>query len=95
MIQTQLKEVGIDFPQPSETIVPGPYRFRIAAPADAQEVSLSIDDEAWHACRRGDGHWWFDSDNQAVGDHVAICRVIENDGSLLVAQPRIFVVKAR
>ena len=95
MIQTQLKEVGIDFPHPGETIAPGSYSFRIAAPADAKEVSLSIDDEAWHPCRQSDGHWWFDWNNEAAGDHVAVSRVIENDGSMHVTQPRLFRVQPR
>lgn len=96
MIQTALKEVGIDFPQPGETIAAGStYSFRIAAPADAKEVSISIDDEAWHSCRQSDGHWWFDWSNQNPGNHVAVSRVIENDGSLLVTQPRLFKVQPR
>lgn len=95
MIQTALKELGIEFPQPGETIAPGAYSFRIAAPADAKEVSISIDDEAWHSCRQSDGRWWFDSNNEAIGDHVAVSRVIENDGSLHVTQPRLFRVQAR
>lgn len=95
MIQTALKEVGIDFPHPGETIAPGTYSFRIAAPSDAKEVRISIDDEAWQSCRRSDGHWWFDWNNQAAGDHVAVSRVIENDGSILVTQPRLFRVQPR
>jgi hypothetical protein len=95
MIQTQLKEIGIDFPHPGETIVPGSYSFRIAAPADAKEVRLSIDDEAWHPCRQSGGHWWFDWRNEALGEHVAVSRVIDKDGSLHVTQPRLFRVVSR
>jgi membrane protein implicated in regulation of membrane protease activity len=95
MIQTALKEVGIDFPQPGETIAPGEYSFRVAAPVDAQEVRISIDDEAWQACRQSNGHWYFDWNNQSAGDHVAVSRVIESDGSILVTQPRLFRVQPR
>lgn len=95
MIQTELKELSIDFPHPGETIAPGSYSFRIAAPLDAKEVSLSIDDEAWHACRQSEGRWWFDWSGAAVGDHVAVCRVIECDGSAHLTQPRLFRVQPR
>ncbi len=99
MIQAALNEVGIDFPHPGEVIEPGPYSFRIAAPADAKEVSISIDDEGWRSCRRDDGHWWFDwpgqEAGQGAGDHVAVTRVIEGNGTLLVTQPRLFRVRPR
>jgi hypothetical protein len=94
MIQTALKEVGIDYPHAGETIAPGSYSFRISAPADAKEVSISIDDDSWKRCRQSGGSWWFDWSNSAAGEHVAVSRVIENDGSILVTQPRLFRVQS-
>ncbi|MBI4425362.1 MAG: hypothetical protein HY554_16655 [Elusimicrobia bacterium] len=95
MIQTQLKEVGIDYPHTGESVAPGAYTFRITAPEDAREVRLSIDDGAWEPCRRENGHWWFDWASREEGDHVAISRVIEADGSVLVSPPRLFRVEPR
>ena len=93
MIQAPLKTVGIDYPNPGETIATGDYSFRISAPSDAKEVRLSIDDGDWKPCRKDDGHWWFDWTAQAQGEHIAVSRVIEADGSLLVTQPRLFKVQ--
>lgn len=95
MIQVQLKEVGIDYPQPGERIGTGPYTFRLTAPEDAKEVRLSIDDGPWQPCRKEDGRWWFDWSSEAQGDHIAVCRVIEADGSFMVSQPRLFHVETR
>jgi len=95
MIDAPLKTVGIDYPRSGEAIAPGqPYSFRVTAPADAREVRLSIDDGEWLACRNGEGHWWFDWTAQAEGDHIAVSRVIESDGSMLVTQPLLFKVRA-
>lgn len=93
MLQTHLKELGIDYPQPGQEINSGPYSIRITAPADSREVRLSIDDGPWQPCRKEDGHWWFDWSAEDPGEHVAVTRVIEEDGSLIVGQPRLFAVK--
>lgn len=93
MLQMQLKELGIDYPQHGEALAPGPYSFRITAPADAKEVRLSIDDGEWKPCRVSNGNWWFDLPEPTPGEHVAVVRVIEADGSLIVSQPRLFQVK--
>lgn len=94
MIEAPLKTVGIDYPRPGDAIAPGqPYSFRVSAPADAQEVRLSIDDGEWKPCRKDDGHWWFDWSAQAEGEHIAVSRVIESDGSMLVTQPIVFQVR--
>lgn len=95
MIQTQLKEIGIDHPRHEETVAQGPYSFRLSAPLDAQEVRLSIDDGPWQPCRADGGHWWFDWSEAAPGEHLAVSRVIEKDGSLILGQPRVFRVEAR
>lgn len=95
MIEVPLKTVGIDYPGTGETLAPGqPYSFRIAAPGDAKEVRLSIDDGDWKPCRCDNGYWWYDWTAQAPGDHVAVSRVIEADGSVLVTQPRLFKVRS-
>lgn len=95
MIDAPLKTVGIDYPRAGEAIAPGqPYSFRVTAPDDAKEVRLSIDDGEWLPCRSGEGHWWFDWTAQAEGDHIAVSRVIEADGSMLVTQPLLFKVRA-
>lgn len=93
MIQAQLKEIGIDHPRSGEAVLPGQYSFRLSAPADAREVRLSIDDGPWESCRADNGYWWYDWSASAPGDHVAISRVIEKDGSLIIGQPRLFQVK--
>jgi len=93
MIQTQLKEIGIDYPHSGEVLAPGPYSFRLCAPSDAQEVRLSIDDGPWQSCRADDGHWWFDWSEATPGEHVAVSRVIEKDGSLILGQARLFQVQ--
>lgn len=95
MIQVPLKEVGIDYPQPHESLTPGPYSFRVTAPEDAQEVRLSVDDGPWQPCRRSDGHWWLDWSGEEPGEHVAISRIVEADGSLIVSPPRLFRVEGR
>lgn len=93
MIQIPLKEIGIEYPHSGETIASGPYSFRICAPADAQEVRISIDDGSWQSCRADNGYWWFDWSASTPGEHVAVSRVIEKDGSLLLGQPRLFRVQ--
>lgn len=94
MIEAPLKTVGIEYPYASEVIARSQsYSFRISAPVDAKEVRLSIDDEGWQQCRKDDAHWWFDWTPQAPGEHVAVARVIEADGSLVVAEPRLFKVR--
>lgn len=95
MIQTQLKEIGIDYPHSGEVIAPGQYSFRLSAPADAKEVRLSIDDGPWQLCRDDNGYWWYDWPEAAPGAHVAVSRVIEKDGSLILGQPRLFQVNPR
>lgn len=94
MIQAPLKTVGIDYPCTDEAIAPGQnYSIRVTAPADAKEVRISIDDGDWKACRMENGHWWYDWTAQGEGDHIAVSRVIEADGSMLVTQPRLFKVR--
>lgn len=95
MIQVPLKEVGIDYPQNGETLTPGQYSFRVSAPGDAQEVRLSVDDGPWQPCRKADGHWWLDWAGETEGEHIALSRVIEADGSLIVSSPRLFRVQPR
>jgi hypothetical protein len=95
MIQAQLKEVGVNYPQANETIEPGHYSFKVTAAEDAKEVRLSIDDGAWQPCRYDNGFWWYDCQNEAPGTHVAVTRVIQADGSLILGQPRLFNVKSR
>jgi hypothetical protein len=93
MIEAPLKTVGIDYPYAGEMIAEGQsYSFRITAPSDSKEVRLSIDDGEWKPCRKDDGHWWFDWTAQAQGEHIAVSRVIEADGSMIVTQPRLFKV---
>jgi hypothetical protein len=96
MIQAPLKTVGIDYPRPGEVIAPRQrYSLRISAPTDAMEVRVSIDDGEWKPCRVDNGFWWFDwTAPEAEGDHVAVVRVIVDDGSLLLAHPRLFKVQA-
>lgn len=94
MLKTHLKEPGIDYPQPGEAITPGNYSFRITAPSDAKEVRISLDDGNWEACRNDDGHWWYDWNAGTPGEHLAVTRVIEADGSFFVTQPRVFQVRA-
>ncbi|MBI2384742.1 MAG: hypothetical protein HYV14_01890 [Elusimicrobia bacterium] len=94
MIQAPLKTVGVDYPRAGETLAPGQdYSFRVTAPSDAKEVRLSIDDGEWKPCRMDAGYWWFDWTPQDEGDHIAVSRVIEADGSMLVTQPRLFTVR--
>lgn len=93
MIQTLLKEVGIEYPNPNETISRGPYSFRVCAPSEASEVRISIDDGPWQQCRAENGHWWYDWSADFPGDHVAVTRVIEKDGALILSQPRLFKVE--
>lgn len=94
MIEAPLKTVGIDYPYAGEMIALGQsYSFRITAPADSKEVRLSIDDGEWQPCRKDDGHWWFDWTAHAQGEHIAVSRVIEVDGSMIVTQPRLFKVQ--
>jgi hypothetical protein len=90
MINMRLKEVGIDLPHPNETLPRGPYRFRVTAPADAREVRISIDDGPWQPCRHDQAHWHMDWASVATGEHVAVARLIEADGSMMVTQPRLF-----
>ena len=92
MLQMPLKELGIDYPQAGEEIAAGAYSFRVTAPADAREVRISIDDGPWLVCRPTDGHWWLDCPNEP-GMHIAVTRVIQADGSMLVSQPRFFRVR--
>jgi hypothetical protein len=89
-----LKELGIDYPQPRETVAAGPYSFRVTAPLDAREVKISVNDGPWRSCRQTDGYWWFDAYNEAAGDHVAVSRVIHADGTVAVSQPRLYSVLA-
>ena len=93
MIQAQLKEVGIDYPRPGETIVPGSYTFRLSAPMDAKEVRLSIDDGPWQQCRETDGNWWYDWSGADQGQHIAVSRVIPQDDVPVVRQPRVFKIE--
>lgn len=95
MLEMHLKELGIDYPHAGEEVGPGPYSMRITAPDDAREVRLSVDDGPWQPCRRENGHWWFDWSGDRPGEHVAVTRMIEDDGSLLIGQPRLFTVKPR
>jgi len=95
MIATQLKEIGIEYPHAREVIAQGQYSFRVSAPNDAKEVRLSIDDGPWQLCRANNGYWWFDWFDSTPGEHVAVSRVIENDGSLILSQPRLFQVQPR
>lgn len=95
MIEAPLKTVGLDYPYPGELIARGQtYSFRITAPSDAREVRLSIDDGEWKPCRKDDGHWWFDWTAEGDGAHIAVSRVIEADGSMIVTQPRLFKVQS-
>jgi hypothetical protein len=93
MVEAPLKEVGIDYPRPEEAVRPGTYTFRLTAPADTREVRVSIDDGPWMSCRRDDGRWWYDALLDVPGEHFAIGRVIQGDGSLIVTQPRLFRVQ--
>jgi hypothetical protein len=94
MIQTPLKEVGIEYPGAGEMVARGPYSFRISAPSEASEVRVSIDDGPWEPCRADDGRWWFDWSAREPGPHVAVTRVIEKDGTLILSQPRVFRILA-
>lgn len=94
MIEAPLKTVGLDYPFAGEQIARGPYSFRITAPSDSREVRVSLDDGPWLACRKDDGHWWFDWTAEGAGTHLAVARVIEADGSTIVTQPRLFQVRA-
>jgi hypothetical protein len=95
MTQSALKEIGLDYPRPEETVKAGTYTFRLTAPADTREVRVSVDDGPWMSCRRSDGRWWFDANLDAVGEHFAIGRVVLGDGSLIVISPRLFRVHPR
>lgn len=93
MIETPLNEIEIEYPRVEETIPSGPYSFRIRAQADAREVRLCIDDGPWQSCRADGGHWWFDWSSSTSGEHIAVSRVIKNDGSVILGQPHPFRVQ--
>lgn len=82
----------IEYPQPDETVLSLEYTFRIAAPAEAEGVDVSINQGPWLACRKDVGYWWFDWSEYAEGEHEVIARTRGKDGRWRMSQPHEFAV---
>jgi hypothetical protein len=79
-------EITVDYPQERERITSPEYTFRVAARA-ASRVEVSIDDNAWQACRQADGYWWYDWSGYMSGKHQAVARIQpQNDGQKSTSQ---------
>ncbi|MBI5594760.1 MAG: hypothetical protein HY928_01585 [Elusimicrobia bacterium] len=89
----RLLPVRIEFPQENETVVSSLYTFRMVVPEAAVSVDLCIDQGDWMPCRESVGLWWFDWTDFDNGEHEAVCRIRQQDGTVLVSEPRIFFVK--
>lgn len=64
--------IEVTYPGEGEEVAASRCRLLIDAPAGC--VEIAIDSEGWCSCRRGDGHWWFDSSALEPGWHQALIR---------------------
>ncbi|MBI3299002.1 MAG: hypothetical protein HYZ75_12600 [Elusimicrobia bacterium] len=87
------KALNVDFPRQREKIVSAEYTFRIAAPADAERVEVSIDELEWRPCRSAAGSWWYDWSRYAAGSHQLVSRAHLRDGRTVASEPRSFRVE--
>lgn len=86
-------QASIDFPQENETVTSPCYTLRIAAPADAERVEVSIDDGDWRLCREAGGHFWYDWSNYANGRHEATIRIQPRGSRRVAVETRGFNVE--
>ena len=94
--QTLLKRllpVRVEFPAEGETLVSHHYTFRILAPEAAVTVDVCINQGDWLPCREALGLWWYDWNTDGDGEYEAVARVRQQDGTVMVSEPRIFFVK--
>lgn len=81
----------MDYPQRGERIVSDAYTFRIGTTLSGP-VEISIDDEAWHPCRRSAGYWWYDWAGFRSGVHHAVARIRPQSGRTLTSARCHFLV---
>ncbi|MBI4346228.1 MAG: hypothetical protein HY553_05195 [Elusimicrobia bacterium] len=83
----QETEVAVEFPQRGEVVRSPEYSLRVAAPAEAETVEVSIDGGEFRRCRFDGGRWWFDWANYGSGYHTAVVRARFHGGYVATFPP--------
>ena len=93
-MKTAIAEIRpeIEYPQHDEIIVSRGYSLRIAGPAAAEAMDISIDQGPWVACRKEVGYWWYDWSGYADGEHAVIARTHGLNGRWRMSAPREMIV---
>lgn len=88
------RQLTIDFPLEGERIASQPYTVRLSAVGDENgaRVVLAVDDEAPRPCRQAAGHWWYDWESPAPGEHRLTAALLSSDGEVLAGAVRTFAV---
>jgi hypothetical protein len=86
--QTAEGRPEIEYPREDETLVSPTYTMRVAAPASAEGLDVSIDQGPWRACRKDVGYWWYDWSDYADGEHELITRIRGRNGRWRMSAPR-------
>jgi hypothetical protein len=73
--------IEIDYPSENEAIIPGHYAIRVSAPAGGF-VDVSVNNEAWFACRFEVGFYWTDWWPAQPGKHTLRARHRDAGGTV-------------
>lgn len=83
--------VIVDYPQAGERVVSPEYAIRLSVRSGGG-AEVSIDEEAWMACREAAGFWWHDWSGYRRGPHKVCARVTLPDGRRSLSECRNFFV---
>ena len=92
-MQTMIQEtaVAVEFPKHGEIVRSEEYSIRVAAPAEAERVDLSVDGGPFQPCRYDEGRWREDSADYGTGYgtgyHTAVVRARFNSGFVATFPP--------
>lgn len=89
----RLLPVRVEFPQENETVVTPTYTFHIAASKAAVMVDVCINQGVWLPCRESLGIWWHDWNTSDNSGYEIVARARQEDGTVMISEPRVFFVK--
>ena len=90
---TERETLAVDYPQQGETVTGTEYVIRLSAPAKAERVEVSINQEDWRPCRKAGGYWWHDWSGYDEGEHEVVARVVLEGGATITSEPHEFFVR--